>query len=132
MAAVRTQRVEGVSSAYDLSEEDDEPERPYMSFTAPEVQSKTEPATAPRQKNGTWSFGPLIATAHPWPFVEREKPEISLREQGKPDLSYMYGGTDSEGEPLYGRAMMASEPTASTHKHSTGDEWGTDSEGEPL
>ena len=52
VAAVRTQRVKRVCSAYDVPEEDDEPERPYISFTATEVQSKTEPATAPRQKNG--------------------------------------------------------------------------------
>ena len=77
VAAARTQRVKRVCSAYDLPEEDDEPERPYIFFTATEVQTKTEPATAPRQKNGAWPFGPLTA-ACPWPFVEREKPAISL------------------------------------------------------
>ena len=34
VAAARTQRVKGVSSVYDLPEEDDESERPYISFTA--------------------------------------------------------------------------------------------------
>ena len=53
VAASRTERVKGFCSAYDLPEEDDEPERPYISFTATEIQSKTESAAAPRQKNGT-------------------------------------------------------------------------------
>ena len=61
VAAARTQRVKEVCSAYDLTEEDDEPECPYISFTATEVQSKIEPATASRQKNSTWPFGPLKA-----------------------------------------------------------------------
>ena len=52
VAAARTQGVKGVCSAYDLPEEDNEPERPCISFTATEVQTKIEPATAPRQKNG--------------------------------------------------------------------------------
>ena len=68
VATARTMRVKGVCSAYDLPEEDDEPERPYIYFTATEVQSKTELATAPRQKSGTWPFG-LLTAAHPWPFV---------------------------------------------------------------
>ena len=115
VAAVQTQRVKRVCSAYDLSEEDDEAERPSISFTATEIQIKTEPATTPRKKNGTWPFGPL-AVARPWPFVEREKLPISLGGQDKPDLSYMYGGIDGEGEPLYGTVMMASGPAAFTHK----------------
>ena len=86
VAAAQTQRVKGICSAYDLPEGDDEPERPYISFTATEVQSKTEPATAPRQKNGTWLFGSLTAV-RPWPFVEREKSAISLGGQDEPDLS---------------------------------------------
>ena len=121
VAAAQTQCVEGFCSTHDLPEEDDEPERPYISFTKTEVQSKTEPATAPRQKNGTWPFGPLTA-AHPWPFVEREKPAISLGGQDEPDLSYMYGGADGEGEPLYGTALMASGPAALKHKPSAGDD----------
>ena len=121
MATTRTQRVEGVCSAYDLPEEDDDPERPYISFTATEVQSKTEPTMAPRQKNGTWPFGPLTA-ARPWPFVEREKPAISLDGQDELDFSYMYGGTDGEGKPLHGTALMASGPVAFNHKSSAGDD----------
>ena len=121
VAASRTQRIKGVCSVYDLPEEDDEPERPYISFTATEVQIKTEPATVPRQKNGTWPFGPLTVT-RPWPFVEIEKPGISLGRQDQPDLSYMYGGTDGEGEPLYGTDLMASEPSTFKHKPSAGDD----------
>ena len=77
VAAARTQRVKGVCSAYDPTEEDEESECPYISFTATEVQSKTGSATAARQKNGTWPFGLLTAT-RPWSFVEREKSAISL------------------------------------------------------
>ena len=121
MVAARTQRVKGICSAYGLTEENDEPERPYIFFTTTEVQSKTGLATAPRQKNGTWPFGPLTA-ARPWPFLEREKPAISLGGQDESDLSYMYGGTDNEDEPLYRTALMASGPAAFKHKPSAGDE----------
>ena len=98
VAAARFQRLKRVCSAYDFLEEDDELEHPYIFFTATEVQSKTEPATAPNQNNDTWPFGPLTA-ARPSPFVEREKPGISLGVQDEPDLSDMYGGTEGEGEP---------------------------------
>ena len=74
-----------------------------------------------RQKNGTWPFGQLTA-AHPWPFVEREKPAISLGGSDEPDLFYMYEGTDGEGEPLYGTALMASGSATFKHKPSAGDE----------
>ena len=120
VAAARTQRAKGVCSAYDLPEGDDEPECPHISFTAIEIQSKTEPAMAPRQKNGTWLFGPLTA-ARPCLFVERE-PAISLGGQDELDLPYMYGGTNGEGEPPYGTALMASGPAASKHKPSVGDD----------
>ena len=115
VVASRTQRATGVCSAYDLPEEDDEAERPCFSFTATAVQSKTEPKAVPRQKNGTWPFGPLTA-ARPWSFVEREKPAISLGGHNEPDLYYMYEGTDGELEPLYGTALIASGPAALKHK----------------
>ena len=121
MAAARTQHVKEVCSAYDLPEEDDEAERPYTTFTVTEVQSKTEPATAPRKRNGTWLFGPLTAT-RPCLFVEHKKLSIPLGEQDEPDLSYMYGGTDGEGEPLYGTALMEWGPAAFKHKLSAGDD----------
>ena len=121
VTAARTQHVKGVCSAYDLPEEDDESERPYITFTATEVQSKTESATAPRQKNGIRLFSPLTAP-RPWLFVERKKLAIPLGEQDESDLFYMYGGTDDEGEPLYGTALMASGPAAFKHKLSTGDD----------
>ena len=97
MAAAHTPRFKSVCSAYDLTEEDDEPERPYISFTVTEVESKAESVTASRQKNGTWTFS-LLTAARPWQIVEREKPAISLGGQDEQDLSYMYGGTDGEGE----------------------------------
>ena len=52
--------------------------------------------------------------------MEREKPAILLGGQEEPDLSYMYGGTDHEGDPLYGTALMASGPAAFKHKPSAG------------
>ena len=91
VAATRTQRLKEVCSAYDLPEKDDEPEHPYIVITATEVQSKTEPATAPTQNNGTWPFGPLTA-ARRWSFVEHEKPGIPLGGKIEQYLSYMYGG----------------------------------------
>ena len=121
MTAFRTQRVKGVCSAYDLLKEDDEPDRPSISFTATEVQSKTEPATPPRQKNGTWPFGPLTA-ARPWPFVEREKLAILLGRQDEPDLSHMCRGAEGKGEPLYGTALVASGPAAFKHEPIAGDD----------
>ena len=121
VAAARTQRVKGVCSTYDLPENEGEPERPYISFMAPEVQGTTEPATAPRQTNVAWPFG-LLTAACPWPFVELEKPAISLGWQDEPDLFYMYEGMDGEGEPLYGAVLKASGPAAFKHKPSAGDD----------
>ena len=54
--------------------------------------------------------------------MEREKPAILLGGQDEPDLSYMYGGIDDEGGPLYGTALMASRPAAFKHKPSAGDD----------
>ena len=54
--------------------------------------------------------------------MEREKPTILLGGQDEADLSYMYGGTDGEGELQYGTALMASEPAAFKHTPSAGDE----------
>ena len=54
--------------------------------------------------------------------MEREKPAISLGGQDEPDLSYMYEGTDGEGEPLYGPALMALGPAAFKHMPSAGDD----------
>ena len=54
--------------------------------------------------------------------MEREKPAISLGGQDEPDLSYMYEGTDGEGELLYGPALMASGPAAFKHMPSAGDD----------
>ena len=120
VAAAQPQRVKGICSAYDLPEEDDKPEHPYIFFTSNEVQTKKEPATAPTQSNDTWSFGPL--TASPWPFVECEKPAISLGGHDEPDLSYMCGGGDGEGEPLYGTILIESRPAAFKRKPSADDD----------
>ena len=53
--------------------------------------------------------------------MEREKPAILLGGQDEPDLFYVWG-TDGEGEPLYGTALMASGPAAFKHKPSAGDD----------
>ena len=47
---------------------------------------------------------------------------MSLGGQDEPDLSYMFGGGDGEGEPLYGMALIASGPAAFKHKPSAGDD----------
>ena len=54
--------------------------------------------------------------------MEREKPAISLGGQDDPNSSYMYGGTNGEGEPIYGTALMASGPVAFKHEPSAGDD----------
>ena len=54
--------------------------------------------------------------------MEREKPAISLGGQDKPDLSYMYEGTDGEGELLHGPALIASGPATFKHMPSAGDD----------
>ena len=108
-------------SAHHLLEEDNEPNRPYISFKTTEVQSKTEPATAARQKNGTWSFG-LLTAARPWSYAERKKPALLLGGEDELDLSYMYGGAGGKGEPLYGTALVASGPAAFKHKPIAGDD----------
>ena len=58
----------------------------------------------------TWRFGPLSAS-RPWAFEERTKPPLSFGGQEKPYFSYLYRGTDAEGELLYGAGLMASGPT---------------------
>ena len=54
--------------------------------------------------------------------MEREKPTILLGGQDEPGLSYMYRGAEGEGEPLYGKAVMASGPAAFKHKPSAGND----------
>ena len=74
-----------------------------------EVHPTAAIAAEQSHKAETWPFGSLSVTC-PWPFEERANPAISFGRQGKPDFSYMYGGTDCEGEPLYRLAPMESEP----------------------
>ena len=68
-------------------------------------------ATAAEQSRTeeTWPFGSL-STWHPWPFEQRAKPGISFGGQEKTNFCYINGGTDGEGEPLYGLAPMEKEP----------------------
>ena len=108
IAATGPSRVQGICSAYDLPEEDDQPERPYISFTATEVHPTAAIAAKQSHEAETWPFGSLSAS-RPWPFEERAKPDLWFRCQEKPDF-YMFGGTDGEGEPLYGLTPNESEP----------------------
>ena len=51
----------------------------------------------------------------------RAKPTISFGGQEKQDVSYVYGGTDGAGEPLYGMAPIESEPAEIERKpHESG------------
>ena len=86
----------------------------------PRYKARQSQQRRPGRRNAPGRFGPLTA-ACPWPFGDREKPVIYLGGQDEPDLSYMYGGTDGEGEPLYGTALMASGPVAFKHKPSAVD-----------
>ena len=107
VSAVQPSRVD-VRSALDLSEQDNEPGRPYLSFSATEV---TPTAASTPIEKGTWPFGPLptIRTApHPWPFVERSKPTISLGEQNKPDVTHIHERANNvDDERIHGTALMA-------------------------
>ena len=115
IAATGPSRVKGICSAYDLPEEDDQPERPYIPFTTTEVHPTAAIGEEQSHEADTWPFGSLSAS-RPWPFEEQAKPAIYFGGQEKPDVSYMYGGTDGEGEPLYGMAPMESEPAEIEHK----------------
>ena len=108
VTAAGPSRVKEVCSAYDLPEEEDQPERPYTSFTATEVHPTAATGAEQSQKAATWPFGSLLASRS-WLFEERSKPAITLGGHEKPDF-YTYGGTDGEGEPLYGVALRTSGP----------------------
>ena len=109
IAATGPSRVKRSCRAYDLQEEDDQPECPYISFTAKEVHPTAANAAEQSHKVESWPFGSLLAS-RPWPFEEQAKPAISFGGQEKSEFSYMYGGTDGEGKPLYGKAPTESEP----------------------
>ena len=104
-----TSRVKGICSTYDLPEEDDQLERPNIFLTATEVHPTAATPAEQSHKVETWPFRSLSASRR-WPFEERAEPPISFGGQEKPDFSYMYGGTDAEGEPLYGLAPTESKP----------------------
>ena len=54
--------------------------------------------------------------------MERENLAILLGGQHKLDLSYTYGETDGEGQPLYSTALMASGPVTFKRKPNAGDD----------
>ena len=99
-------RITGICSAFGLPEEGDQPQRPYISFTATEVHPTAAIAAEKIHNEETWSFSSLSAS-RPLPFEERAKPAISFGVQEKSDFSYTNGGTDGEGGSFYG---MAPEP----------------------
>ena len=59
IAATGPSRVQGICSAYDLPEEDDQPERSYVSFTATEVHPTAAVAAEQSHKSETRPFGSL-------------------------------------------------------------------------
>ena len=114
IAATGPPHVKGFCSAYDLPGEEDQPERTYISFTPTEVHPAVVIAAGQSYKAETWPFGSLSAS-RPRLFEERAKAAIPFEGQQKPDLSYMYGETDCEGDPLYEMALMESEPAETEH-----------------
>ena len=96
--------MQGICSARDIPDPNDDSERPFISFSVIEVTSLAA-TTASKQEKGTWPFGPSPATC-PWPFAEREKPVINFRRQSEHDPTYTFD-TDGEGGPLYGTALMS-------------------------
>ena len=77
IAATGPSRVQGICSAYDLPEEEDQTEHPNISFTATEVHPTVATAAEQSHMTATWPFDSLSASP-PWPFEERAKPAISL------------------------------------------------------
>ena len=75
VAATRPSRIKGICSAFDLPQEDDQPERPSISFTATEVHPTAEIAAEQIHNEETWPFSSLSAS-RPWPFEELAEPAI--------------------------------------------------------
>ena len=113
-------RIKGNCSPHDLPEQDDQPERPYISFTATEVYPTAAIAAEQNHSEETWSSSSLSAS-RPWLFEERAKPAIFFGIQERSDFSYMNGETDSGGGSLYGMAPMEPEQAENEHKpHESG------------
>ena len=93
-----------ICSARNVPDPKEDSEHPFISFAATEVTSSA--ATTSKQEKSTWPFGPSSAIC-PWPFAEREKPDVDFGRQSKHDPAYMFG-TDGKGRPLYGTALMSS------------------------
>ena len=77
-AQVRPVSVPGICSSWDLSVRDESDEKPYIPFSAREVQPATKPTEAQvKEEMGAWSFGsaPTVAmegwSARPCPFTPR-------------------------------------------------------------
>ena len=102
IAIVQPSRV-GMCKAPDLPDQDNEPGRPHVNFSATQVTQI--------EKN-TWSLGPMptiCSMPPPWPLVERSRPIISLDEEDKPDVTPIHGIANEDGVHTYGKALMASE-----------------------
>ena len=96
-------------SALDLPEQDNEPGRPYIAFSATKV---TPTAASTQIEKGARPFGPLpINRPAPrsWPFVERSKPTISLGEQDKPDVTHTHERANVDGVSSHGTALITFE-----------------------
>lgn len=68
----------------DLLEQNNEPERPYISFFVTKV-TITAVSTSMKQQDG--------AAPRPSPSLKQNKPAISLRGQDKPEISHIYQET---------------------------------------
>ena len=85
IAATGPSRINGICSAYDCPEENDQPERPLISFTATEVHPTVAIAVEQSHTEEPLPFGSLSASP-PWPCEERANPAISLGGQRKTEL----------------------------------------------
>ena len=138
--ATGSSRIKGICSAFDLPEEDDQPERAFISFTATELHStaalaaeldlpeeddqperpfisftatevhSTAAIAAEQSHNEEMWPFSSLSASRPWPFEERAKPAISFGVQEKSDFSYMNGETDGDGGSFYGMAPVEPEP----------------------
>ena len=67
IAATGPSWIKGICNAYDLPEEDDQPEHPSISFTATEVHPTAAIAAEQTHNEEAWPFSSLSAS-RPWPF----------------------------------------------------------------
>ena len=118
IAATGPSRIKGSCSACDLSEQDDQTKRPYIS-TAMGVHPTAAIAGKATMRNLAIQLTVSIASLAI--FEERAKSAISFGVQEKSDFSYMNGETDGDGGSFYGMAPVEPEPAEIERKpHESG------------